>query len=168
MKNYELVCIFDPQIGDNRFDEVVERYENYLESNGAEIAHIDRWGMRKLAYTSPSLKKRRQGYYVLYQFVAESNLIDPLEQDLRLDEGVLRHLLVSVSGEFLRVPKLAPESLIEESFPPRERERRRGPERPPQTRGGEGEEAKDAGQDGEGPAESGKDTEAKAEATTEA
>ena len=123
MKNYELVCILDPQVGDGKFDEVVEKYEKYLERNGAEIAYIDRWGLRQLAYTSPSLKKRRQGYYVLYQFSADPALIRPLEDDLRLDEGVLRHLVVSVQGDFIRVPQLAPESVIEERHvrPGRER-----------------------------------------------
>ena len=135
MNKYELVCILDPQVGENDFDEVVERYENYLTSNGAEMAHIDRWGMRQLAYTSPGLKKRRQGYYVLYQFTAEPTLISPLEQDLKLDEGVLRYLVVSVQGEFLRVPQLASETLLAERHARRERGR---PGRPGSDRPGSG------------------------------
>jgi small subunit ribosomal protein S6 len=125
MRKYELVCILDPQVGDGRFDEVVERYENYLKSNGAEIAHIDRWGMRKLAYTSPSLKKRSQGYYVLFQFESESGLIAPMESEMLIDEAVLRHLIVAIDGEFMRVPELAPESILD---PP--------PPRGPRDRGG--------------------------------
>ena len=135
MNKYELVCILDPQVGENNFDEVVEKYENYLTSNGAEVAHIDPWGMRQLAYTSPALKKRRQGYYVLYQFTAEPTLISPLEQDLKLDEGVLRYLVVSVQGEFLRVPQLASETLLAERHARRERGR---PGRPGADRSGAG------------------------------
>ena len=166
MNNYELVCILDPQVGDNRFDEVVEKYESYLKSNGAEIAHVDRWGLRKLAYTSPSLKKRRQGYYVLYQFTAEPTLINPLEQDLRLDEGVLRHLVVSVKGEFLRVPELAPDTILETSGPPRDRERGRPSDRPPRSarREGEDEEKKAGGDEESAPAK----TEAAEEASAQA
>ena len=112
MKNYELVCILDPQLGDTNFEELIEKYENHLKSNGAEVSHIDRWGLRKLAYSSVSLKRRRQGYYVLYQFVAEPALLTPLEQILKLDEGILRYLVTAVQGEFLRVPQLAPDSEI--------------------------------------------------------
>ena len=130
MRNYELVCILDPQVGDNKFDDVVEKYENFLKAQGAEIAHTDRWGMRQLQYTSPSLKKRRQGYYVLYQFVAEPATIPPLESELGIDEGVLRHLIVLIEGEFLRVPELAPESVL--TFGPPHRDRRDG--RPPRDR----------------------------------
>ena len=130
MKNYELVCILDPQFGDRYFDETIERYENHLKSNGAEIANIDRWGLRKLAYTSISLKKRRQGYYVLFQFAAESELIIPLEQQLKLDEGVLRHLVVAVKGDFLRVPQLLSEdTVLGEMSPRRDRDERRPPPR---------------------------------------
>lgn len=121
MRNYELVCIIDPQVGEAKFEEMVERYDAYLKSNGAEVANIDRWGLRQLAYHSASLKKRRQGYYVLYQFRGEPALIRPLEQDLKLDEGVLRYLLVAIEGEFLRVPQLAPESIIYEGSRSRDR-----------------------------------------------
>ena len=116
MKNYELVCILDPQIGDARFGEVAEKYEKYLKSSSAEVAHTDHWGLRKLAYSSASLKKRQQGYYVLFQFSADPTSISALERELSLDEEVLRHLVVGIQGDFLRVPQLLPESAL---FPER-------------------------------------------------
>ena len=112
MRKYELVCILDPQIVDSNFDEVIEKYSQYLAARKAEVVNIDRWGMRQLAYTSPNLKKRRQGFYLLYQFVAPPELIAPLENDLKIDESVLRYLVVSIDGDFLRIPELAPESIL--------------------------------------------------------
>jgi small subunit ribosomal protein S6 len=106
MRNYELVCILDPQVGDQEFEQVIDKYKDYLEQNGAEIAHIERWGMRKMAYTSVSLKHRQQGYYVLYQFSGEPTLIDPLEQELKLEDAVLRYLVVVADKEFIRMPTL--------------------------------------------------------------
>ena len=132
MKNYELVCILDPQLGDPGFEGVIENYETFLKSNGADLSYTERWGLRKLAYSSVSLKSRRQGYYVLFQFAAESDLLSPLEQQLKLDEGILRHLITAVKGEFMRMPQLAPESMIlGENRPPREAAPSR-PSRPPQ------------------------------------
>jgi small subunit ribosomal protein S6 len=110
-KKYELVCILDPQVGENQFEPVVEKYEKYLTDHGAEMAHIDKWGLRKLAFSSVGLKRRQQGYYVLYQFEADSDMLGELEHELKMDEGVIRHLVVSVKGEFLRVPTLAPEDV---------------------------------------------------------
>ena len=86
MRNYELVCILDPQAGEGQYDQLVEKYEALLEENGGQVARIDNWGLRRLAYTSSSLKNRHQGYYVLYQFSAEPTAIEGLEQTLKLDE----------------------------------------------------------------------------------
>ena len=135
MRKYELVCIFDPQAGENSFDGLVEKYEAYLNSHGGQVVNIDRWGMRQLAYSTPSMRKRRQGYYVLYQIEAESAIVAPLEEELRIDEVVLRHLLMLVEGEFLKVPQLVPEAQIIFGPPARDRgDRGRGRER---ERGGE-------------------------------
>ena len=63
--------------------------------------------------------------------------ISTLERELNLDEEVLRHMLVSVQGEFMRVPQLLPESALFPERPTREngrfrrdsRDDREGPER---------------------------------------
>ena len=135
MRKYELVCIFDPQAGENVFDGLVEKYEGYLKSHGGEVINIDRWGMRQLAYSTPSMRKRRQGYYVLYQFEAEPAIVEAMEEELRIDESVLRHLVILVDGEFLRVPELVPEGQIIFGPPARDRgDRGRGRERDRDTR----------------------------------
>ena len=116
MRNYELVCILDPQAGEGQYDQLVEKYEALLEENGGQVARIDNWGLRRLAYTSSSLKNRHQGYYVLYQFSAEPTAIEGLEQTLKLDEVVLRYLVTAVEGEFIHVPELAADNFLEEAF----------------------------------------------------
>ena len=127
MRKYELACVLDPQIGDAQFDKVVEKYESLLTSNGAEIAHIDRWGLRKMAYTSINLKRRQQGYYVLFQYTAGTDLLALVEAAIKLDETVLRHLVTSVKREFLRIPQLAPDTVVEDSMVQRGGYRSGGP-----------------------------------------
>ena len=128
MRNYELVCILDPQVGEGQYEQLVEKYEALLEENGGQVARIDNWGLRRLAYTSTSLKNRHQGYYVLYQFAAEPTAIEGLEQTLKLDEAVLRYLITAVEGEFIHVPQLAADNFLEEAFA--------RPTRGPRDRGG--------------------------------
>lgn len=127
-KKYELVLILDPQSGDTHLESAVENYQKRLESAGAEVAQVVKWGLRKLAYTSIALRQRQQGFYVLYQFAVDSERIGPLEEELKLDESVLRHLVVAVPGEFLNVPQLAPENVYIYQSPDRGRDRR-GPRR---------------------------------------
>lgn len=128
MRNYELACILDPQVGEGQYDQLVEKYEALLEENGGEVVRIDNWGLRRLAYTSTSLKNRLQGYYVLYQFSAEPTALEGLEQTLKLDEAMLRYLVTAVEGEFIHVPELAADNFLEEAFA--------RPARGPRDRGG--------------------------------
>ena len=128
MRNYELVCILDPQADEGQYEQLVEKYEALLEENGGQVVRIDNWGLRRLAYTSSSLKNRLQGYYVLYQFSAEPTAIEGLEQTLKLDEVVLRYLVTAVEGEFIHVPELAADNFLEEAFA--------RPARGPRDRGG--------------------------------
>lgn len=137
MRNYELVCILDPQAGEGQYEQLVEKYEALLEENGGQVIRIDNWGLRRLAYTSTSLKNRLQGYYVLYQFSAEPTAIEGLEQTLKLDEVVLRYLVTAVEGEFIHVPELAADNFLEEAFarPARGPRDRGGPHRDRDSRG---------------------------------
>ncbi|MBT7550055.1 MAG: 30S ribosomal protein S6 [Gemmatimonadetes bacterium] len=142
MKNYELVCILDPQVGEGQYEQAIEKYETYIKENGGEITQMDDWGLRRLAYTSASLKNRRQGYYVIFQFAVEQTMIDALEQTIKLDDGVLRYLLTGVDGDFIHVPQLVADNFLEEAFArpargPRDRDRG-GPRRDRDDRGDRG------------------------------
>ena len=134
MKKYELVCIFDPQIGEGMFEQASERYSNYISENGGEVVNTDVWGLRRMAYTSTALRNRTQGFYVVLQFQADPSLIENIEKEMKLDTELLRHLVVVVDGEFLRVPELVPESYLMEQVAPPRRDTRGG--RPGGDRGG--------------------------------
>lgn len=129
VKKYELVLILDPQVGDTQLESASEKYKTQLEAAGGEIANVDTWGLRKLAYTSMALRQRQQGFYLLFQFEAEAEILAPLETALKLDEAVLRHMVIAVDGDFLRVPTLAPENVYIYNPPERPRDRRGGPRR---------------------------------------
>lgn len=129
VKKYEVVLILDPQVGDTQLESAVEKYKAQLEAAGAEIINVDTWGLRKLAYTSMALRQRQQAFYVMYQIEAGGDILLPYESALRLDEAVLRHLVIAVEGEFLRIPQLAPENIFIYNPPVRPHDRGRGPRR---------------------------------------
>ncbi len=53
------------------------------------------WGKRTLAYP---IKGKETGYYVVEQFDADPTLLGELERAIKLDETVLRYLLVLNEG----------------------------------------------------------------------
>lgn len=87
--NYELTLILDSQLPEDQADGRIQKVTAFLQSKGAEIVCVERWGLRKLAY---EIGKRQQGVYALLQFRANGDVIRELEQMCRLDEGVLRHM----------------------------------------------------------------------------
>ncbi len=143
VKKYEMVLLIDPQVGDNQIETTIQGYKQHLEDANAEVLHVDSWGLRKLAYTSAALQGRQQAFYVLYQFNGPPELVQAIEAKMKLDEAVLRHLFISIDGEFLRVPQLAPENVYIYNPPDRPRERR-GPRRDRDDERGGGEGRSDA------------------------
>ncbi|GAA4837304.1 30S ribosomal protein S6 [Algivirga pacifica] len=91
MKNYEAVFIVTPVLNDAEIKETVEKFENFLKENGADLYHSETWGMKKLAYP---INKKTTGYYQLFEFKAEPTLIERFEIEFKRDEKVLRFLTV--------------------------------------------------------------------------
>ena len=50
MNQYETVFILTPVLSDAQMKETVEKFHDFLTSNGAEIINEELWGMRKLVF----------------------------------------------------------------------------------------------------------------------
>jgi small subunit ribosomal protein S6 len=101
MRDYEVVYIFKSALGTDEIDARLQRYhEKILESEGSEITAVEHWGKRQLAYP---IDRNDNGYYVVAQFSTEPDALPEYERILKLDEEVLRHLVVLSEGE-LAVP----------------------------------------------------------------
>jgi small subunit ribosomal protein S6 len=93
MRNYELVCIAQPDLDETAFNEVVENVKGWITEAGGEIAKVDIWGKRKLAYL---IRKQREGLYVLYNISMPADATQELERKIRFLEPVMRHMLTVV------------------------------------------------------------------------
>ena len=87
-REYEMALIVDTQAD---ADATVERYASLLADQGAAVVNIDRWGTRRLAY---QIQKRQQGDYTFFYFEADPGAIARVDRACRLDEDVLRHLIL--------------------------------------------------------------------------
>lgn len=105
MKPYEVVYIFDTQVQDEQINEKLDRYHKQLTSNGGgEVTATEHWGRRQLAYP---IRKKAGGYYVVTQFNAVPEALPEYERLLKLDEELLRHLVVVHEGEPLAPMSIA-------------------------------------------------------------
>ncbi len=91
MRDYELVLLVSPDVGDEGFPATVERVSKFIQDRGGEIKNVDQWGRRRLAY---QIRRFNEGFYAVTIFSLEPNEVRSLEGNLDLAEDILRHLVV--------------------------------------------------------------------------
>ena len=96
MRGYELVLIIDPEILEEDVPTAIEKVSKFITGRGGEVANVNRWGRRKLAYP---IQRHMEGNYVVTQFRLDPQQIAGLEASLGLAEEVIRHLVVRTDDE---------------------------------------------------------------------
>ena len=91
-RNYEAVVIVDPRLEEAAIHQAVDRFTKVIETQG-EVAKIDQWGRRRLAYEVNHLS---EGHYVVADFAAEPGLIAELDRLFSIGEEYIRHKIVRV------------------------------------------------------------------------
>ena len=91
MRGYELVLIIDPEILEEDVPTAIEKVSQFITGRGGEVAGVNRWGRRKLAYP---IQRHLEGNYVVTEFRLDPNQVAGLEASLGLVEEVIRHLVV--------------------------------------------------------------------------
>ena len=96
-RKYEIVYIFDSALEEPEVNEHLDRFHDLLKSPEIQepITSIAHWGKRTLAYP---IKNKEIGYYVVAQFEAETVLLNEFERIIKLDDTVLRYLVVINEG----------------------------------------------------------------------
>jgi small subunit ribosomal protein S6 len=85
------MVIFDGALDDAAVEAATVRVADGITSRGGRIATTDRWGKRRFAY---EIAHKTEGFYVVYEAVAEGGALDDLERQLRLADDVVRHKLI--------------------------------------------------------------------------
>ena len=91
MRNYELAYIIHPGVDGEGVSEAVEKVSQQVKAVNGEVAKVDIWGRRKLAYP---INNHRDGTYVLANVSLLPSTIVELERNLKLNEQVIRYLIV--------------------------------------------------------------------------
>jgi small subunit ribosomal protein S6 len=91
MRSYELAYIADPDLDEQALTGLEERVRALVESVGGKPKKVDRWGKRRLAYP---IRRKHEGYYVFVEADLPSRATAEIERGLRLNESLLRFLIV--------------------------------------------------------------------------
>jgi small subunit ribosomal protein S6 len=95
MREYELYLIIDADVEEEAVDTIVERVSQLITAGDGEapgeVIKVTARGKRRLAYP---IKRKVDGQDVIVNFHTPPSALAEIERVLKLDEQVLRYLLV--------------------------------------------------------------------------
>jgi small subunit ribosomal protein S6 len=90
MNKYESVIIINPNVDEEGIKGLVQKFTDLINTDG-KVEKVDELGKRKLAY---EVKKFKEGFYTVFYFEANTNLIAELERNYRITDEVIKFMTV--------------------------------------------------------------------------
>lgn len=90
MNKYESVVIINPNVDEEGIKALISKFTDLINTDG-KVEKVDELGKRKLAY---EVKKFNEGFYVVFYFEANTNLIAELERNYRITDEVIKFMTV--------------------------------------------------------------------------
>jgi small subunit ribosomal protein S6 len=94
-REYELVLMLDPGQDAPARDAVADEAKKQIEAEGT-LKHENVWGLRKLAY---EIAQRNEADYRWFRFEAQPPLLEQLDHNLKIADGVLRFRIFKVDAD---------------------------------------------------------------------
>jgi len=98
---YELVLMLDPEVPDERREEIAVSARRRIEE-GATLKQERTWGTRKMSY---EIDQRNEADYRFFRFENGKGVLDDLNHNLKITDGVLRFRIFKVDP---RAPVIDP------------------------------------------------------------
>ncbi len=95
-KKYETAILFDPELPEERRKEFLAKLAGVIASYQGDILKQDDWGNRKLAYR---IGKRVNAYYSFLLYTGNRGVVEEVERNIKIFDGVMRHLTSRVDVE---------------------------------------------------------------------
>jgi len=96
MRNYEIMFIVRPTLGEDEIKKVAASFQKTLETNGAKVTGVDAWGQRTLAYEIKAGRNTyKSGYYFVVTIEANDDAsVKEFDRLALISNDVIRHLIV--------------------------------------------------------------------------
>ena len=94
MREYEIMLLLDPELAEERVNEIIQRIRDSVESSGGTWDGHEPWGRRRLAY---EIQHRSEAIYHLLLFTSDAETLAEITRVLKITDGVMRY------GAFRRV-----------------------------------------------------------------
>jgi len=93
-RKYELTLVLEPELDKEGKEKLLDKIKKLFEK--AKVSEEKDWGVKDLAYP---IKKQKRGIFYWLKFEAEPEILPDLNKKLKLEEKILRYLLVCEGGK---------------------------------------------------------------------
>ncbi len=94
MKNYEIMFIVRPTLGEDEVKKVVNDFKTIITKNDGKVAKEENMGQRELAY---EIKNFKSGYYFVFEVEAETDkAIKEFDRLALINNDIVRHLITKI------------------------------------------------------------------------
>lgn len=90
MNKYESVVIINPTVEEEGVKALISKFSDLINTDG-KVEKVDELGKRKLAY---DVKKFDEGFYAVFYFEANPDLITELERNYRITDEIIKFMTV--------------------------------------------------------------------------
>jgi len=123
LREYEFTVVVDLAVSEGgSADASIDVMTSHVEGRGGRVLSVDHWGRRRMAYP---IKGAIDGDYIVTRIELPTDAVQPLNDALRIDERVYRHLLVRADQlpppPPPRAPRRRPEAADSQPIPPGDR-----------------------------------------------
>ncbi len=102
-REYEIGFIINPETADDEAEKIKTSITDILEKGEGTIENVDDWGRKSLAYP---IDNHKEGIYVFIKTMAPGNVIATVERRLKLNEKVMRFIVIRLDDKFKKTNKL--------------------------------------------------------------
>lgn len=96
MTNYEIMFIVKTTMEADKQKKTIDAMKKIITDGKGKIVEAKDMGEKKLAYP---IKKELSGYYYVLKVEVSSDVISEFDRRARLDEAILRHLIIKLDEE---------------------------------------------------------------------
>ena len=102
-RTYEVMYIVDPETPNDKLTKLNEAVGKLIEKEGGTVVRMDDGGKRSLAYP---IKKKTEGYYILFEIEGSGQEIAELERRMRVNDMIIRYITVRVDEDRKKADKM--------------------------------------------------------------
>lgn len=90
MNKYESVIIINPNTDEEGIENLIKKVTDLINKDG-KVTSVENLGKKRLAY---EISKCKEGYYVIFYYETESNIIVEIERNFRITEEIIKFITV--------------------------------------------------------------------------